>query len=135
MIRHGTLKLKAQLFLGEDLAIGPGKADLLESIDRNGSISAGGRALGITYRRAWFLIDTMNRCWREPLVVADAGKGARLSDLGRQVLDLYRGLERELGVVAAGDDVETLSALLRPGVPPNALPAAAPAKRAARKSA
>lgn len=94
------LKLKAQLFRGQEIAIGPGKAALLEAIAREGSISAAGRALGMSYRRAWLLVDVMNRCWAAPLVETAhggaKGGGARLSALGAQVLADYRALESDL---------------------------------------
>jgi len=112
LIQVGPLKLKAQLLCGQETAMGPGKADLLEAIARNGSISAAGRALGMSYRRTWLLVDTMNRCWREPLVDTAAGGsrggGARLTDLGQQVLDGYREVERR---VAEAVSVGPLSAL------------------------
>ena len=54
------LRLKLQVYCGDEIAMGPGKADLLEAIDREGSISAAGRALGMSYRRAWLLVDAMN---------------------------------------------------------------------------
>jgi len=100
MVRLGPLKLKVQFLCGDEGAMGPGKADLLEAIDREGSISAAGRALGMSYRRCWLLVDEMNRCWRERLVETLAGggteRGARLSPFGRDVLDGYRALEAEL---------------------------------------
>lgn len=61
------LKLKIQLYCDNEIAMGPGKADLLDAIAREGSISAAARAMDMSYRRAWLLVDTMNRCWREPL--------------------------------------------------------------------
>lgn len=61
---------------GEDIAIGPGKADLLSAIAETGSIAAAGRRLDMSYRRAWLLVETMNRCFRAPLVEAAKG-GAR----------------------------------------------------------
>src|SRR3954470_17303638 len=98
--RLGPLKLKAQIYCGDEPAMGPGKADLLEAVDREGSISAAGRALGMSYRRTWLLVDTMNRCWAEPLVEAVAGggqdRGARLTACGREVLAAYRALEAQL---------------------------------------
>ena len=69
------LKLKLQLYCGDEIAMGPGKADLLEAIAREGSISGAGRAMGMSYRRAWLLVDVMNRCFREPLVAARPGGG------------------------------------------------------------
>ena len=114
----GALKVKAQLMCGEEIAMGPGKADVLETIDREGSISAAGRALGMSYRRAWLLVDVMNRCWAEPLVETVAGgsqaRGARLTPLGREVLAAYRALERALEQAAGGPLLDALSARLLP---------------------
>ncbi len=114
----GPLKLKAQLLCGDELAMGPGKADLLEAIDREGSISAAGRALGMSYRRSWLLVDAMNRCWVHPLVEAvpggGEGRGARLTASGRQVLSAYRALQARLAQTAEGEPMRTLSGLLLP---------------------
>jgi molybdate transport system regulatory protein len=103
-MRHGPLKLKAQILCGDAIAMGPGKADLLDAIVREGSISAAGRALGMSYRRCWLLVDEMNRCWRDRLVVTGrgGGGGAALTDAGRQVLAAYRALEAAIDA-AAGD--------------------------------
>ena len=113
----GPLKLKAQLLCGDELAMGPGKADLLEAIDREGSISAAGRALAMSYRRTWLLVDTMNRCWARPLVETvpggGQGKGARLTADGRKVLTAYRDLEARLTDAAFGGPMEALTDLLR----------------------
>ena len=68
-----ALKIKLQLMCGDEIAMGPGKADLLDAIARHGSISAAARALGMSYRRAWLLVDTMNRCWDSPLVETAPG--------------------------------------------------------------
>jgi len=90
------LKIKLQVYCGEEIAMGPGKADLLAAIDRTGSISAAARDLGMSYRRAWLLVDAMNRCWTGPLVSTVPGgsarSGAAVTPLGRQVLDGYRAL-------------------------------------------
>lgn len=90
------LKLKVQLYCGDEIAMGPGKADLLEAIDQAGSISGAGRALGMSYRRAWLLVDTMNRCFSKALVetVPGGGKGAgaRVSAAGFEALAAYRAL-------------------------------------------
>ena len=103
----GPLKIKLQLACGEEWALGPGKADLLEAIERCGSISAAGRAMGMSYRRAWLLVDTMNRCWTAPLVDATpgggGGKGARLTPCGRDMLAAYRALEANLATASAQD--------------------------------
>ena len=115
--RVGPLKLKAQIFCGDEPAIGPGKADLLEAIDREGSISAAGRALGMSYRRTWLLVDEMNRCWVEKLVETTAGgsrqRGARLTGCGRAVLAAYRDLEGRLLETVAQGGLDTFVPLLR----------------------
>lgn len=116
MVRNGALKLKAQIFCHDEAAIGPGKADLLDAIDREGSISAAGRAMGMSYRRTWMLVDSMNRCWADKLVETTAGggpsKGARLTACGRTVLDAYRVLERQLADAAVHGNLNVLTALL-----------------------
>lgn len=112
-----TLKLKIQLLCGEEIAMGPGKADLLEAIAAHGSISAAARAMNMSYRRAWLLVDAMNRCWSSPLVETSPGRakgsGARLSEAGRRVLDHYRRLQSALDATAHGDLLAGLAAELR----------------------
>jgi molybdate transport system regulatory protein len=112
-MRMGALKLKLQLVCGEGYAMGPGKADLLEAIEREGSISAAGRALGMSYRRTWLLVDKMNRSFRERLVEAAAGggqnRGARLTGEGRAVLAAYRALEAAAAVIADGEAYRRLT--------------------------
>lgn len=123
MVMVGPLKLKAQLFCGDEIAMGPGKADLLDAIDTHGSISAAGRALGMSYRRTWLLVDTMNRCWREPLVDTAAGGphggGARLSPLGRQVLQRFRDIERKMAEAVEGDPLLMLLEPMRAAPKPS----------------
>ena len=86
-----------RILLGSSIAIGPGKAALLEAIAETGSIAAAGRRMGMSYRRAWLLVKTMNACFREPLVDAAKGGaqggGARLTGMGREVLARYRAME------------------------------------------
>ena len=81
---------------GTEIAIGPGKAQLLEAIAETGSISASAKRLGMSYRRAWLLVDTMNRCFREPVVTSatggTGGGGARLTPFGERVLDRFRAM-------------------------------------------
>src|ERR1700754_5025349 len=95
-LRIGALKLKLQLMCGDQIALGPGKADLLEAIASEGSISGAGRALGMSYRRAWLLVDEMNRCFTDRLVETLTGggrdRGARVTATGRIVLAAYREL-------------------------------------------
>lgn len=100
-----ALKIKIQLYCGDEIAMGPGKADLLDAIAGHGSISAAGRALGMSYRRTWMLVDAMNRCWNEPLVETLAGGshggGAHVTARGREVLSHYRALQRAAGTAAS----------------------------------
>lgn len=67
------LKIQARLMLDDEIAFGPGKADLLDAIQATGSISAAGKQLGMSYRRAWMLVDSMNRCFQQPLVQTATG--------------------------------------------------------------
>ena|SRR5690349_10308583 len=100
----GVLKLKVQLMRGEEIAMGPGKADLLDSIERTGSIAAAAREMDMSYRRAWLLVDVMNRCFRGPLVETGRGGsergGASLTPLGRSVAKRYRALQKAVGRTA-----------------------------------
>lgn len=96
--------------------IGPGKADLLERIERCGSIAAAGREMNMSYKRAWELIGTLNAMFRAPLVESTrggpGGGGAVLTDLGREVLALYRTFQVEAAAGAA-EPLRSLRALLR----------------------
>src|SRR5688572_22392062 len=95
-MRHPRGETKLRVMYGSEIAIGPGKADLLVAIAETGSISASAKRLGMSYRRAWLLVDTMNRCFREPVVASatggTGGGGARVTDFGRQVLTRYRAM-------------------------------------------
>jgi len=106
------LKLKLQLYCGDEIAMGPGKADLLEAIAREGSISAAGRAMGMSYRRAWLLVDTMNRCFATPLVEAQAGSGAQVTAAGEAVLADYLALVERAEGAAAGAGFARLEAAI-----------------------
>ncbi|HUC16110.1 MAG TPA: LysR family transcriptional regulator [Acetobacteraceae bacterium] len=83
--------------VGRPVALGPGKADLLAAIAETGSIAAAGRRLGMSYKRAWGLVEALNAMFRAPLVDAAkggaGGGGAALSTLGREILAAYRALE------------------------------------------
>jgi len=79
-----------------EIAMGPGKAELLDAIERTGSISAAAREMGMSYRRAWLLVDTMNRAFAEPLVETHPGggkqAGASLTEAGKRVREDYEAL-------------------------------------------
>lgn len=95
--------------------MGPGKADLLDAIHQHGSISAAARALGMSYRRAWLLVETMNRSFQQPLVSTLAGGkqggGTQLTALGEQVLQRYRTLCAQ-AQAAVQDGADELASLL-----------------------
>jgi len=90
--------IRVRILVGSSIAIGPGKADLLAAIADTGSISAAARRMGMSYRRAWLLVHTMNTCFAHPLVEAEkggpAGGGAAITPTGREVLEIYQGLVR-----------------------------------------
>lgn len=108
-----TLKLRIKLC--SFAALGPGKADLLEAVDRCGSITAAAKDRGMSYRRAWNLIDEMNHAFREPVVGTASGGatggGTRLTDLGREVLAIYRDVQR-LAEAAVAEPLERLAMLV-----------------------
>ena len=96
---------RIRLMQGDEIALGPGKADLLKAIREHGSISAAARRMGMSYRRAWLLVDTMNRCFREPLVLSAAGGsqggGASLTPHGEEVLAYYEAMLAEVSRATA----------------------------------
>lgn len=106
---------RVRLQIKQGAAIGPGKAALLEALERTGSISAAGREMGMSYRRAWLLIHSVNQAYRQPLVEASkggaGGGGAQLTPLGREVLSLYRRMERK-ALRAIQTDIDVLQKLL-----------------------
>lgn len=105
------MQLKLRLEFDGGLVMGPGKAALLEAIGREGSIAAAGRALGMSYKRAWGLVEEMNAGFAAPLVLASRGGqrggGAGLSPAGAEVLARFRALEARL----LADEDGTLRAL------------------------
>ena len=107
--------LHLRLDFGGERSLGPGKIRLLELIDETGSISAAGRALKMSYRQAWLLIDELNHMFREPVVAAQigggGGGGAALTKAGASVIRLYRDMERRASG-ASSTDIRTLTRLL-----------------------
>jgi molybdate transport system regulatory protein len=98
-------------------AMGPGKAALIEAIDRSGSISGAAREMEMSYRRAWQLVDAINTSFAEPLIVTAAGGkkggGAVVSDQGREVVRRFREMEIKASRAIAADIVG-FSSLLKP---------------------
>jgi len=111
-------RLRFRLLLGRTVMIGPGKADLLEAIDSTGSISAAGRSMGMSYKKAWYLIDAMNGQFASPLVEARKGGhghgGAKLTDLGREILARYRAIEAKAAGAVAREMREFNSLIVEP---------------------
>ena len=107
---------RLRIVLEPNIALGPGKADLLQAIAETGSISAAGRRMAMSYRRAWLLVSTMNQCFQSPLVEtakggAGGGGGAQLTPLGREVLERYRRMER-LTAAAVENEMAALRRVL-----------------------
>ena len=109
-----TLRLR---ILFDGAMLGPGKAALLEQIRETGSISAAGRQMAMSYKRAWMLVEEMNAAFRAPLVTRArggvGGGGAQLTPEGQEVLRRYRAIEAA-ALDAAAADIAALEALLRP---------------------
>lgn len=118
MAIQGPLKLNVQILRADQPAIGPGKALILEAVDRHGSISAAGRELGMSYRRIWLLVSALNRDWREVVVDTHVGEGpksgARLSPFGQDLLNRYREMEGAMLAAAHGSALEWLVTMRRP---------------------
>lgn len=106
-----------RLYYGK-LVFGPGKADLLQAISEEGSISAAGRRMGMSYKRAWSLVEEMNDAFAEPLVLSARGGahggGAQLTATGQAVLAEYRALLARLLADGAGE-IAAIGARLRDG--------------------
>ena len=125
--RGKDIAVAPRLFLrvefGGDDRIGPGKIDLLEAVERERSISAAARAMGMSYRRAWLLIDTMNRMFRGPVVLARPGRApvrsAEVTPLGARLVAAYRGAETRTARTCK-PLVDEIVASLKPGYRPPA---------------
>lgn len=115
MPEHSTVSLR--ITLKPNVRLGPGKADLLQGILETGSIAAAGRRMGMSYKRAWYLINTLNGYFCEPVVVASkggrAGGGARLTETGHAVLTRFRRMEAATAQAVA-DELAQLEKLAAP---------------------
>lgn len=108
---------RLRILLGRSIAIGPGKAELLGLIDRTGSISAAAREMGMSYRRAWTLVETMNTAFSEPLVAAatggKGGGGASVTAFGHEALKRYRAME-DKAAASVTAEMEEFTEMLNP---------------------
>ena len=114
--RAPRLHPRMRVLCGDDIALGPGKVDLLALIGETGSIREAAQRMGMSYMRAWTLIRTMNRCFRQPLVTAarggPQGGGAQLTPTGKQALALYQQMD-EACLEATRNAWQELQKLLR----------------------
>jgi molybdate transport system regulatory protein len=115
MAKAKTNVARLRILIGAATSLGPGKADLLEAISQSGSISAAARAMGMSYRRAWMLVDTMNRSFRQDLVVTATGGrgggGSRVTPFGLDILARYRRTEAKASAAVA-EDVAAFAGLM-----------------------
>lgn len=92
-----ALKPRFRVVCGESIALGPGKVELLALLIETGSLMEAARRLEMSYMRAWQLVNTMNECFREPIIIAErggkAGGGMKVTETGRQALALYLEIE------------------------------------------
>jgi molybdate transport system regulatory protein len=112
---HDPVTLRLRLLFGDRLVFGPGKGELLARIGETGSIAAAGRTMGMSYKRAWALVEEMNAVFRAPLVLSArggaGGGGATLTETGRDVLAAYQALLAAVDAAAA-PEVARIAALL-----------------------
>jgi molybdate transport system regulatory protein len=108
---------RLRVLMGAAIAIGPGKADLVDAIHRTGSISGAAREMGMSYRRAWLLVEAMNRSFIDPLIEASTGGrgggGARVTDHGHAILKRYRDMESK-AAASVESEMKEFAALLAP---------------------
>lgn len=101
------VQFRLRVYRDDHIAIGPGKVDLMEAIAKTGSISAAARQLGMSYRRAWVLVDEVNKALRSPAVQTATGGtrggGAALTELGEELIKRYRAIDHAARVAAAKD--------------------------------
>jgi molybdate transport system regulatory protein len=126
-----TEGLRFRIVLGPGIALGPGKADLLQAIDETASLTAAAARFSMSYKRGWTLVQELNAPFAEPLVETEkggsgGGGGARLTPFGRLVLDRYRRMEADAGA-AISTGIADLRRHLRKK-------RAAPAPKIARKA-
>lgn len=105
-----TPKPQIRILFRKAIAMGPGKAELLQAIERTGSISAAAREMDMSYRRAWLLVDTMNQSFKQVLVSTETGGqrggGARVTEFGQEVLKRYLAMEAKAANAVAGEMTE-----------------------------
>jgi molybdate transport system regulatory protein len=120
-VMNQKVTCQVRIMVGKGLGMGPGKAAMLRAIQATRSINAAGKQFGMSYRRAWLLVDEMNRLFESPLVIArrggKGGGGAEVTPLGLRVLNDYEKLMR---VVSGSAEFRAISRLLARGKPQRA---------------
>jgi len=115
---HGPGRLRLRVVFGPETVLGPGKADLLQGIRETGSISAAGRRMKMSYKRAWDLVDALNHYFTEPVIQTSkggsGGGGACLTPWGEEVLALYRQIEARSAEASAGEIARLRGGLRQP---------------------
>ncbi|MFI4929670.1 MAG: winged helix-turn-helix domain-containing protein [Burkholderiales bacterium] len=113
--RAPVLRFRMRVTDGDKIAVGPGKIALLEAIGSTGSITAAAKSLDMSYRRAWLLLDELNRSLEHPAVDSAKGGlqggGSTLTDAGRQLIALYRRIEQR-AETSCREDIARLMDLL-----------------------
>jgi len=116
-LRAPVLRFRMRVSDGERIAVGPGKIALLEAIGNTGSITAAAKSLDMSYRRAWLLLDELNRSLARPAVDSAKGGlqggGSSLTDAGRQLIALYRRIEKRAEAACRDDIAELMGLLVR----------------------
>jgi molybdate transport system regulatory protein len=114
--KKAVLKPRLRVVFGEEIALGPGKAELLELLIKTGSLNEAARRLDMSYMRAWTLLRTMNQCFREPVAVAERGGrkggGMKVTETGRRALVLYQEME-SAALISTRDAWSRLQKLFR----------------------
>lgn len=110
-------RFRIRITVGEVIAIGPGKIDLLEAIAETGSITAAAKHLDMSYRRAWLLLDELNRALRRPAVDSAKGGahggGSALTEAGRDLISLYRRIEQTAAQSCQADLARLMAMIAR----------------------
>src|SRR5262245_34622336 len=105
--RAPVVRFRMRVTAGDAIAVGPGKIALLDAIERTGSITAAAKDLDMSYRRAWLLLDELNRSLRNPAVDkakgGEHGGGSSLTDAGRRLVALYRRIEKRAETACRGE--------------------------------
>ncbi|SAL01051.1 ModE family transcriptional regulator [Caballeronia ptereochthonis] len=111
------VRFRMRITKGETIALGPGKVALLEAVRKHGSISAAARSLDMSYRRAWLLIDELNRSLQSPATLSEqggqSGGGCVLTPVGENIIRLYRDVEAR-AEAACAEQIASLTKLLKP---------------------